>query len=594
MTAFVLSSHHHSEHLLPLAQVLIKQDILVFRGFEGLAAALAEDTQKRALWIFDQSTFLVHAKELAQWSERIELNICLRRRGSPYAIDTTCMTVLEGGFAFRLWTLQQAGFSHDLGSMGSVDVQSLLPNNTFDTEKDEDEDEANPRYQITETGLLLAPLDPDGPRKAQAFAVPPLVLAARRGEPRPDCAAAKPDDRDLVHAVWALRHEDRDALRHDSRELEVLFCIPNGLGLGHLSRTLAVAQALEQKLALAPDQIGFWSYSLASTLIAEAGYRVIPRQTAKQLGIDEHKWATWEGEELRSYLAQRRPRRVIIDHSSLEKTIMGSLEDLPFPCQKFWLRRAFWRTSFPPPTFTQVSRFDAIITPGDLSGENDSGPLGSFARSAFGTHSRHFDTAHFHAAPIVLGRQSPALPVPEAGRGWPLFRRRRCLVSLGGAGMLAYPDLISSLESAARANGIRLSWILPPLTPSQLQHRLDPSVSTVLPFLFPLAPYLASFDAIILGGGYNSCHEAMLMTDRPCLFVPREDPNKDDQVSRVAHLVEQNWAQQLLLSEPENWNEHLASFFATVQSGAASPRPDTAKIPDGAEQVAAFVESLSP
>jgi hypothetical protein len=593
MTAFVLSSHHGTEHLIPLAQVLIKENILVFHGFEGLAAALAEDDQKRTLWIFDHSTFLVHANELARWAESVDLNICLRRRGSPQAIDATCTTLLEGGFAFRLWTLQRTGFTHDLAGAGSLEVQSLLPNETLDT----DADRTKPRYQITENSLLLEPLDPASPtrsQKAQAFAVPPLVLAARRGAPLPDCAAAKPDEKDLVHTVWALRNADRDALRHESRPLEVLFCIPNGLGLGHLSRTLAVAQAMEQKLGLAPDQIGFWSYSLASTLIAEAGYRVTPRQTAKQLGIDAHKWAMWEGEDLRRYLAHRRPRRVIIDHSSLEKTIMDSLEDLPFPCQKFWLRRAFWRSSFPPPTFTQVSRFDAIITPGDLSGESDDGPLGAFAKSAFGTHSRHFDTPHFHAAPIVLGRQSRALPVPDAGLPWPLFRRRRCLVSLGGAGLLAYPDLISTLENAARANRVQLSWILPPLTPSQLQHRLDPAVSTVLPFLFPLAPYLASFDAMILGGGYNSCHEAMLMTDRPCLFVPREDPNKDDQVSRVGHLVEQNWAEQLSLSEPENWSDRLSSFFATVKSNPSSLRPNTANIPDGAEQVAHYLEGLRP
>ena len=99
------------------------------------------------------------------------------------------------------------------------------------------------------------------------------------------------------------------------------------MGLGHLSRTLAVAKALETQLGLAPHQIGFWSYSLASALIQQAGYRIIPRQTAKQLGIDGNRWEARETEDLQAYLAARRPRRIIIDHATLETAIMESLEN---------------------------------------------------------------------------------------------------------------------------------------------------------------------------------------------------------------------------------------------------------------------------
>lgn len=593
MTALILSSHHGNEHLLPLAYALVAEDFVVLRGIDGLAAALANDDQKQKLWIFDQATFLAHASDLVRWSERIELNLCLRRRGGSHLIDTTVAMLIKSDFSFRVWTLQHSEFTIQVDGEGSVTARSLLPENSAPLKADN----SAPRYQVAIGSLLIEPADPDKPnqpQKAQAFAIPPLVIAARRGEPLPDCTGATADERDLVHAVWALRDKDRQALQQERRELEVFFCIPNGLGLGHLSRTLAVAQALEHKLGLAPEQIGFWSYSLASTLIAEAGYRVTPRQTAKQLGIDGQKWAVWEGEELQSYLAQRRPRRVIIDHSGLETTIMGSLEDLPFPCQKIWLRRAFWRNTFPAPTFTQVSRFDAVITPGDLSGVKDNGPLGSFARSAFGTLSRHFNTPHLHTAPVVLGRNSPAQTVPSAQSRWPWPRRRSCLVSLGGAGMLTYPELITTLENTARANRVQLNWILPPLTPSQLQHRLDPRVSSVLPFLFPLAPYLPNFDAMILGGGYNSCHEAMLTTDHPCLFIPREDPTKDDQGRRVEHLVEQNWAKHVSLSQPETWDDQLLAFFSTVKSGSKSQRPHLAEIPDGAEQIASFLEGLTP
>lgn len=599
MSAFILTSSHSTEHMLPLASLVTKGHPVVFRGFDGLSRALqrrqAEPTTgQQSLWIFDQATFLAHATDLTDWTDQITLHLVLRQRGAEHAVATTVMTLASQGFAFELWTLQNDDYTYQATNGGEpVRVQSLP--RRFGAQVSRADETA--QMQITDDSRILVLADSANTPstiKGQAFALPPLILAARRGEAPPDTSRALPDEQDLVHLVWALRDEDRDSLANDDRALEVLFCIPNGMGLGHLSRTLAVAQAVEKRFGFAPEQIGFWSYSLASTLIAEAGYRVIPRQTAKQLGIDGTRWAKREKDEFRTYLAHRRPRRVIVDHSGLEDTIMDSLEDLSFPCQKIWLRRAFWREGFSVPIFSQVSRFDAVITPGDLSGSRDNGPLATFSRTDFGTLSSHHQTPHFHSAPIVLGRSAGSLPPPKIGFQLPLMRRKSCLVSLGGAGMLAYPELIPALEQAARTHGVQLRWIMPPLTPSQLQNCLDPTISNVLPFLFPLAPYLNGFDAAILGGGYNSCHEAMLMTDRPCLFVPSEDTTKDDQGSRVDYLVEQNWAHRISLLQEEHWNTRLSAFFRAVKSGSPFGRPDRVTLPDGAQQIADYLENLTP
>ena len=48
MTALILSSHHGTEHLLPLAHALVAEDFVVLRGIDGLAAALANDDQKQS------------------------------------------------------------------------------------------------------------------------------------------------------------------------------------------------------------------------------------------------------------------------------------------------------------------------------------------------------------------------------------------------------------------------------------------------------------------------------------------------------------------------------------------------------------------
>ena len=612
MTAFVLTAQHSIEHLLPVSALLTGSAVTVFEGTSGLLPAIDQataqarvegDTRARCvLWIFDQTTFVTYASALADRANDLEINLCLRRRGSSLSEATALEALSLGGFRFQLWTIRpNADAWRSLTGEKGLTVLPLVPGEGLAEASVTD----SPHWEISAANKILIPVDPDHREQgtqSQPFSLPPLITAARRGAARPDCRSAPLDAQDLTELVWRLRQQDHAALQPENtprteasdHALEVLFFIPNGMGLGHLSRTLAVAKALETQLGLAPHQIGFWSYSLASALIQQAGYRIIPRQTAKQLGIDGNRWEARETEDLQAYLAARRPRRIIIDHATLETAIMESLETLTFPCVKIWLRRAFWRKTHTAPGFGPISRFDAIITPGDLSGASDPGPLRRFSQLPYGSRSLDHQTPHFHAAPVVLGRDSPPVPLQRTRFRLGNIGKRPVLVSLGGAGLLAYPELMTALERAAVNHRIALSWILPPLAPGGLLHRLNPRVSSILPFVFPLAPHLKHGAGTILGGGYNSCHEAMLTSDKPVLFVPNEDTARDDQTSRVAHLVKQGWAHQIALSDPAPWDQQLDAFFAEVRSNRPAPRPPIDRLPNGAVQIAKFIRDLTP
>ena len=50
--------------------------------------------------------------------------------------------------------------------------------------------------------------------------------------------------------------------------------------------------------------------------------------------------------------------------------------------------------------------------------------------------------------------------------------------------------------------------------------------------LYPLSRHLAAFDLMVTEAGYNSFHE-LVFAGIPTIFVPREDPEMDDQTLRA-------------------------------------------------------------
>ena len=585
MNAIVLAPLAGVELLLPTVELWLGRDTPIVHDAADLRAlvderrAIAPENQV-PVWVFHQTNLLAWADRLLDLAEDIEVNLLLHETRDASLNTKQAVDVLQlSGLTHQLWTLNEDSSDHAVKSLPKLlDGQSMSG-------------EGPATLRVTgDRRIHLAKADAvsEDDHPSQAFSLSPLLAAARRNEALPDLGEAPTDEAALTRFVWHLAGLPSSKQPTKPDDLAVLFFVPNGIGLGHVSRTLAVARAMEQRLGLDPQSIAFWSYSQAIGFVQSAGYRIIPRQTAKQLGLKPDRWSVREAQELEAFLRLRRPQQIIVDHSNLDPHLMRALDAVSFPCRKIWLRRAFWREGQQPPTFAQVSRFDAVITPGDLAGQDDPGPLSAFSAQPFDHHSDDFGTPHYHAGPVVLGRD---VSVAKRFRFKP---GRKCLVSLGGAGLREHPEIVSSLEKAARAVSVRLSWLLPPLAGTALRHRLSAEVSEVLAGLFPLAPHLGDFDGLILGAGYNAVHEAMLVSDRPCLLIPTVDGQRDDQLARARSVENKGWAKVLTLKQPQAWPGLMEPFFRQVKAGEKATRPPASDVPSGEDQIARYLEGLTP
>ena len=334
----------------------------------------------------------------------------------------------------------------------------------------------------------------------------------------------------------------------------VLFMIPNGIGLGHLTRCLAMAEELPSARSV------FWSYSHASNLIEEAGFEVISRPNATHLGAPVDDWRAWETAAFGALVDALQPAAIVVDGPEIDAFVARALA-VPgrHAPEVVWVRRGQWRAA------SDTRRLDTqvfatrVIVPGELA--PDQGPTETYVPPVSGPAPID------RVAPIVRKPGIGWLSRREARRGLGLGWGRTCLVSLGGDALADRPGLAGTIDRVARAHRVRLVWAISPLArrPAGLPDDADCRV------LYPLTPFLEAFDGVISAAGYNSFHELMTGYDRPVLFAPVRSDASDDQSARARHAA----AEGLALSLPEDGpiTEALAEFFASVRAGTRIDRP---------------------
>ncbi|CUH82685.1 hypothetical protein [Tropicibacter naphthalenivorans] len=344
---------------------------------------------------------------------------------------------------------------------------------------------------------------------------------------------------------------------------DLLFITPNGVGLGHLTRQLAVARALCQQLP-APPRITFWSFSQAAVIAQAAGFDVILRHTAEALGADPQVWTAHETAALAQQIRHDRPAAVITDGNRIERFVSDALRQPGCHHPRLiWIRRGMWRADAETGGLADVRYCDEVLIPGDLAQAADKGAT---ARpNAFDTGlSRETVTA-----PVVLHATEPPKKRRAARRALGLRRGPACLVSLGGEAFARTAILHDKLVHAARATGVRLVWAQSPLaargwTDVQEERHIS---------RYPISPWLAAFDGVISACGYNSFHELMLLYDGPVLLVPTTNERLDDQAARAGHALTQGWASVLDHETGEAEDARLRAFLAGLAKPAVQKRP---------------------
>ena len=193
----------------------------------------------------------------------------------------------------------------------------------------------------------------------------------------------------------------------------ILFTTSNGTGLGHLTRSMAIARRLGSEL-----EPLFLTLSAAAPVVREMGFPVeyVASYATPGSGND-YRWSRRLRARLRAVIAEAEPAVIVFDGTHPYEALLGALSP---SAAAVWCRRPLWKAGSSRVPLGRAGAFDAVLEPGELAESEDRGPTVALR-----------DRAH-RVEPIVLLDRAELLPRAEAEAELGLEPgRTNVLVSLG-------------------------------------------------------------------------------------------------------------------------------------------------------------------
>ena len=303
--------------------------------------------------------------------------------------------------------------------------------------------------------------------------------------------------------------------------MRILFYAVNGLGLGHVTRLMAIAREIR---GLKPDaEILFLTSSEADSVIFEEGFpaiKVPSKNSARESGLPARIHVRLLQETAWSVFSSFNPHITVVDTFPL-----GFAYELD-PVLK-------WRTSKFVFVYRQrreektlQKRFQSAICKYDLV-------IVPHEKQEFGIMLPRQVKAVFAGKIIIRGKKDllPAARVKEIHN---LPVNKKCvLITLGGGGQEGLEEVINRILGICE--GFR--DIHPVVAHGSLMRGINPHNNcTVIRRYFPLCELYHAFDYVVAGCGYNTVNE-LLYFNKPALFLPFER-QVDDQERRARDIRE--------------------------------------------------------
>lgn len=345
-----------------------------------------------------------------------------------------------------------------------------------------------------------------------------------------------------------------------------LFVSSNGTGLGHLTRSMAIARRLD---ALEPL---FLTLSGAAPVVHAQGFPVeyVASHSTPGAGSD-WRWSRRLRGRLRLAFAEAAPDVLVFDGAH---PYQGLVDALPAAgrARRVWCRRAMWKPGANRGALAREGFFDRVLEPGEFAADADAGP----------TVARR-ERAHV-VDPIVFCDEEDLLPREEAARELGLDPGATCvLVSLGqGAEVRGLAE--RAVAHLAGRDGVQVAVLS-----SAIAAGMDvPDGVVHLRATYPISRCYRAIDAAVAAAGYNAYHELIHLAV-PALYAPMRRET-DDQAARARFAEDAGVGLSLEAADPER---RLDELLDPSVRGRMRDRLGELRRPNGASEAARWLEELA-
>lgn len=300
--------------------------------------------------------------------------------------------------------------------------------------------------------------------------------------------------------------------RSDDATSRALLCTSNGVGLGHVTRMMALGQALEPSMSSV-----LFTLSAALPIPTRAGFTVEHLASADQFDASGYSWNDLLSERIDQLISAYHPDVLLFDGVHPYQGLRDALRANRRRVRSIWVRRGMWKPGVAPDLRPLTRHFDHIIEPGDYAREYDHGITAS-----------ERDKVSI-VAPVVYTGPSRRPGREQACSELGLRPDHTNVLVQLGAGQI---NDISSAVGAVTASLGQHRGVTVAVARSELSADSSGVGDSVVEIQrFPISHWFAAFDAAVVAAGYNSFHEVLSLAV-PSIIVPNLETKTDDQDAR--------------------------------------------------------------
>ena len=352
--------------------------------------------------------------------------------------------------------------------------------------------------------------------------------------------------------------------------MTILFVTSNGTGLGHLTRSMAIARRLDRA-----HQALVLTLSAAAPVVRALGFPVeyVASYGTPGAGSD-WRWSRRLRGRLRAAIEEADPAVVVFDGAHPYQALIDAFAGAR-GTRSVWCRRPMWRPGSNRGALARTGFFDAVLEPGEFAAQEDRGP----------TVERRAEV--HRVPPIVFCDDTDLLPRDAAERELGLEPGKvNALVQLGQG-----PEVRDAVARCLRHLSGREGVQIAALSSAIAAAGSVPDGVVHLRATYPMSRYYAAFDLAVSAAGYNAYHE-LIRFGVPALYVPM--PRQTDDQPARAHYAERCGV-GLGAEGPasERIEALLDRLLDPERRAAMRERLEQRRPPNGAAEAASWVEELA-